>query len=158
MKPTSRTRGRPATGQRPDVRVFVEQETFERMKTEADAEFCPIATLASIKLEEAFSSDAPAAKPKSGLAAQRQREKEIDIELKELKLAKERRETLTVCQVLEFYEKEITVIRSRLIAVPHQIVGATPELVKELKKTIADAMADIRGDTKEAWENVQAES
>ncbi len=157
------TSGKPGRG-RMTLQAAIGIETMARLRLAADEEFTTPGVLAGQKLDEMFSGDPvasagdnPEAAGKSRLAEAREREKLIDIEMKELKLAKERKETLSVDQVLAFYEREVTVIRSRLLSIPQQVLGLTPAQTDDLEKAIADAMTDLTGNTREAWDNVEAE-
>jgi hypothetical protein len=145
--------GRPAGVNRVTLQAGIAVETLELIERAADEEFVTPGVLAGRILDDHFTGNPDAgdfegepdepASAKSGLAAARQREKSIDIEMKELKLARERRETLTVEQVKEFLDKRYATIRSRLLALPQSVVGLTPEQADEMEKAVADAMTDL---------------
>lgn len=155
---SSGKRGRPAGRERTTIQAAISNATMDRLKAVADEEFTTPGVLAGEKLDELFGEPASDAGPgaRSRLAEAREREKMIDIEMKEMKLAKERRETLSIDQVLAFYEREVTTVRSALLAIPQQVPGLSPEQTDDLQKAIADAMTNLTGNQREAWDDVES--
>lgn len=155
---SSGKRGRPAGRERTTINAAIDIETKARIQAAADEDFTTTGVVAGAILDAHFAESDPAAPaeptPKSRLAEAREREKAIDIEMKEMKLAKERKETLSVDQVIEFFERQVTTIRSRLVSIPTAMLGLTPEQTEDLEKQIADAMTDLtRGTERATWES-----
>ena len=146
-KEKKRGRGQPAIG--PLVNVNISPATMERVTAYANSEFISprdaVRALVEIGLEH---NNAPR------IVTPAERLKEANAEMRELELAKARRETLTIDAVVDFYEKAMAVIRSRLNNVSQQVFGLTDDQAIELKQAISDACADIAGTEPETWDDV----
>jgi len=155
---TGNKRGRPATGARPRISVHVETKTMERIAAAADSEFCTVSEIAGTKLDEVFGGEGSPAQPRTKIVEAREKEKEIDIQIKELRYAEELKQILTVDAVIDLVSKDYAVVRSRMDAIPESVVGLTPDQKEEVKAMIADAFADLAGTKKETWDDMAAES
>jgi hypothetical protein len=138
--------------QRLAITVRVSAETLKKIDTEADLEFCSRAEAAAAKLESAYVDGAKA--EKSEAATIRDRKAALELESLQIELARKRKETLTVDQVLEFVSKELGIIRSRLLAIPQTVMGLNANQSAELKKAVQDCMTDLSGDTRETWDDM----
>jgi hypothetical protein len=137
----------------PSIRV--DAALMAAINAEAESEFCTVAEVVRNRLAMIYAEGgAMAPMPKSAAALQRERKQEIENELLELKLAKERRETLTVDQIMEVVGRDYMTIRSRVLSIPMSVIGLDQRQIEDLKKTVQDCMTDLSGEQRETWDDL----
>lgn len=138
--------------QKTAMTVRVSAAVLRAIDARANAEFCKRAEAATAILESAV-IEGGAAEP-SKAAQMKEREQQLKLEQLERDAARDRKETLSVDQVLEFVSKELGIIRSRLLAIPQTVMGLNADQTAELKKAVQDCMTDLSGDTRETWDDM----
>ena len=136
------------------VTIRLGPSTLKAIDAEAENEFSSRAAIAASRLDTVYASGAPDPLPKSARALAGERKIEIEKELMELKLAKERGDVILVATARAFIQKDYGVIRSRLLNIPQAMPGATPEQVADLKKIVQDVMTYLSGEQQDSWDDI----
>jgi hypothetical protein len=135
--------------------VRLDATTYARIVAEAESNFISITEVVRNRLVAAYADgDDVAPAPMSAAALARARKQEMENEILEYKLARERRELIPVALAAKIVEKDYGVIRSRLLAIPQSVLDLSSAQMADLKKTIQDVMTDLSGEQKESWDDI----
>ena len=152
--PRKKTGEQDRTGKR--IQVPFSDSEFAAVSAVADDEFQSVAETARDLIVAGLESRKGEPVPLTGFAAARAEEKTLRNQLLQFELAKKRRETLTVDQVLGVVEKDYANIRSRILNLAQTVTGLNLDQKAELKNAIQDCMTDLSGGQRETWDDLAA--
>ena len=145
---------RPAAQQKVVVSAKVDPDVFAAIQRDAADNFTNTSDVVNTRLGAVYRAAEPEAFPVTAATVARDRKSEIENELLELKLARERGELISRNKAFELVARDYATIKSRLNNIPQALIGATPEQVDDLKKIVQDCMTDLSAEKREAWDDI----